>query len=154
MTCAVEFIVARNENTMMISNAALRYQPTSLSADEIEELIFYADLEHMNESQRVAAIAARNEVSTVQVANSNQNQRTGIVALLTGGGNRNTRPRATQGQALATGAQEGVRYLWYMTDNGILDVMRVRIGIITGSNTEIITTEDIEGRQFILRERL
>ena len=153
MTCVVEFIVARSENTLLVSNSALRYQPTGLSAEEIDELLFYADLEHMTEAQRTTAIEARNQATADRAASSSQNQRTGIVALLTGGGN-NARARAVQAQARAVGDQEGVRYLWYMNDNGALNVMRVRIGIVTGSNTEIFSLEDIEGRQFISRERL
>jgi len=166
MTCAVEFIVARNENTLLVSNAALRYQPTSLSAEEIDEKLFYADLDHMTEIQRTRAVEARNNAALSQASSSTQNERTGIVALLTGGG-RNTRPRGTQAQARAVGDQEGVRYLWYINDNGTLDVIRVRIGIVTGTNTEIFVLEssveaegqssypgDIEGRQFISRERL
>ena len=152
MTCAVEFIVARSENTLVISNAALRYQPTALNADETEELLFNADLAHMTEAQRVTAINARNSAAAAQAANSSQNQSTGIAALLTGG-SRSTRPRAVQAQARAVGSEEGVRYLWFMNDNGNLDVIRVRIGIVTGSTTEIFALDDIEGRQFISRER-
>ena len=117
MTCAVEFIVQRSENTMLVANAALRFQPSN------------------------------------QAESSSQGQRTGIVALLTGGG-RNIRPRAIQGQARATGEQEGLRNLWYAGENGSLEVMQVRIGISSGSATEIFADEDLEGREFILRERI
>ena len=52
MTCAVEFIVDRRENILLVPNAALRYQPTGLSAGEISELVFNAGLRGMSEEQR------------------------------------------------------------------------------------------------------
>ena len=150
MTCAVEFIVARSENTLLISNGALRYQPTSISPVEIEEKLFFAGLPFMNEAQREAAITERNQALANEAASNAQNQRTGIVALLTGGG-RNVRVVATMGQART---QEGIRNLWYFNNNGSMEVIQVRIGIVTGSATEIIPLEDLEGRQFVLRERI
>jgi hypothetical protein len=47
-----------------------------------------------------------------------------------------------------------MRNLWYIGDDGKLGVMQVRAGISSGSFTEIRSMEDIEGRQFILRERI
>ena len=152
MTCAVEFIVERTENALLVSNTALRFQPTGLSADEIDEMVFYAGLGFLTDDQRIAAVESRDQTQ----ANSSQaadSSNTGIAAILTGGG-RNTRPRAIQGQARATGTQEGMRNLWYIADNGSLQVMRVRTGVTGSSTTEIFALEDIEGREFILRERL
>ena len=153
MTCAVEFIVARSENTLVIPNAALRFQPSSLSREEIEEKVFFADLELMDYEQRERALAEREQEQANGSTRTNGNQRTGIIALLTGG-TRNVRAVAVQAQARAIGSQEGIRYLWYFNDSGSLEVMQVRIGIITASATEIITSADLEGRQFISRERL
>ena len=150
MTCAVEFVAERSENTLLISNGALRFQPTSLGPEEIEEKLFYAGLTFMTDEQRSSAIAERNRTLAEQAASAAQNQRTGIVALLTGGG-RNIRVVATMGQART---QEGIRNLWYFDNTGSLEVMQVRIGIVTGSATEIIPLEDLEGRQFVVRERI
>jgi len=150
MTCAVEFIVARAENAQMISNAALRYTPTGLSPEEIEEKVFFASLDLMDEEQRAAAITERNQ-DVVNAARTAQNQRSGVVALLTGGGR--TRPVVIQGRARTADVPEGVRNLWYLSDTNTLEVIQVRIGIVTNSGTEIFTSEDINGRQFILRER-
>ena len=152
MTCAVEFIVERAENTLVVSNTALRYQPTSLSSEEIDEMIFYASLGFLTEDQQIAAMDTREHAreNTPQTARSAQ---TGIAALFTGGG-RAARPTAIQGRARATGTQEGMRSLWYLDDNGNLQMVRVRTGVTTGTTTEIFALEDIEGREFILRERI
>ena len=150
MTSSVEFIVARSENALLISNAALRYQPTGLTEAELEELFFNADLEYMTEAERAAAITERNlRLAEQSAAAAAQTQRTGILAMLTGN-TRNVRAVTTQGQARAV---EGVRYLWFFNDQGNLEAIRVRTGIITGSTTEIFALQEIEGRQFISRER-
>jgi hypothetical protein len=80
--------------------------------------------------------------------------------MLTGGqalgrmGGNNARQQ-TQGQTRAA-TQVVVRNLWYIAGNGGLEVMRVAIGVSSGSFTEILAleNEDIEGRQFILREKI
>ena len=174
MTCAVDFIVERSVNALIISNAALRYQPTSLSAEKIEEMVFAAGLDTMNEEQRVAAIEARNrtQANAAQSARPAQNQgqgaNTGIAGMLTGGqamgrggmgggafGGGNVRQGQVQGNT-RTSTPVVVRNLWYIAENGSLEVMRVMIGVSSGSFTEILAleNEDIEGRQFILREKI
>jgi multidrug efflux pump subunit AcrA (membrane-fusion protein) len=47
-----------------------------------------------------------------------------------------------------------MRNLWYIGDDGKLEVMQVRTGISSGSFTEIRSREDIEGKQVILREKI
>ena len=151
MTSAVEFIVARSEDTLLVSNSALRYMPTDLSEGEIEEILFNADLEYMTEDERVRAIEERNHAlaQAAQAANAAQNQGFNVFSMLTGN-TRNVRAVAVQGQARS---REGVRYLWFLNDQGSLEAIRVSTGIITGSTTEIFALQDIEGRQFISRER-
>ncbi|MCL2762604.1 MAG: efflux RND transporter periplasmic adaptor subunit [Treponema sp.] len=165
MTCMVEFIVERSEDVLMVSNAALRYQPTHLSAERIADMVFNAGLEGMNDEQRQAAIEARAQAQAAQ--NANQNANTGITGLMMGGGQQNTRmmgsvpgggggnrQRQNQGQGGGRGQTVVMRNLWYISDDGKLDVMRVRTGISSGSFTEIRTREDLEGKQVILRERI
>ncbi|MCL2092715.1 MAG: efflux RND transporter periplasmic adaptor subunit [Treponema sp.] len=150
MTCSVEFIVARSENTLLVPNGALRYQPTALEPNELEEKLFYASLALMDERERAQAIEERNQALAQEAAQAQQNQRTGLAGLITGGG-RNFRVMASRGPARA---QEGIRNLWYFGPSGGLEVVQVRTGIITGTTTEILPLEDLEGWQFILRERL
>jgi len=47
-----------------------------------------------------------------------------------------------------------MRNLWYINDEGKLEVMRVRTGISSGSFTAIYSREDMEGKQVILREKI
>jgi HlyD family secretion protein len=158
MTCMVEFIVDRRENALVIPNAALRYQPTTLSSDKIEEMVFNAGLESLNDDQRQAALDARsrtqnNGQSPPQNTNPSLTNimmgQTGRMMGTSGGGRQ-----SIQGQT-RTGALAAVmRNVWYINGEGRLDVKRVRTGITNGSFTEIITEEDLEGKQIILRERI
>ena len=176
MTCAVEFIVERSENVLMAPNAALRYQPTNLSSDEIAEIVFNAGLKDLDEDQKKAAIEARAQARE-RAAASGQNappqgaggSGTGLTGMvmgsgpamgpggraMMGGGNRQSRQEnQAAGQGRRGGGALVIRNLWYINSEGKLDVMRVRAGISNGSFTEINAFEDIEGRQVILREKL
>lgn len=177
MTCAVEFIVERSENILMAPNAALRYQPTGLSGEEIAEMVFNAGLKNLDEDQRKAAIEARAQARE-RAAASGQNapaqgaggSGTGLTGMVMGGGpamgpggrammgmgggnRQNRQGNQDAGQGRRDRAVV-MRNLWYINGEGKLDVMRVRAGISNGSFTEINAFEDIEGRQVILREKI
>ena len=158
MTCAVDFIVERSENVLLVSNAALRYQPTSLSADKIDEMVFNASLENLSEEQRQAALDARAQTRTTSTPqNSNQAASMGLTGLVMGGGGRmmggggGGRQNAGQGRSSAPALV--TRNLWYVNE-GKLEVMQVQAGISDGSFTAIFGRDDIEGKQFILREKI
>jgi HlyD family secretion protein len=162
MTCAVDFIVERAENTLMISNAALRYQPTNLSADKIADMVFNAGLENLSDEQRQTAIEART-AARAAAQNQSQASNTGLQNLMMGGGpGPRIMPRAGAGNSQGqqgdrqAGRREQIvmRNLWYVGDDGKLEVMRVRTGISSGSFTEIRGGEDIEDRQVILKEKI
>jgi len=167
MTCAVDFIVERGENILMVPNAALRYQPTGLSEEKIADMVFNAGLANMDDEQKQAAIEARNLAKAQQVQNPGQgqgpgqNSGNGLQNLMMGGqGFRMPGERRGRGQGPGAEAGEGrreqvvMRNLWYLDDEGKLEVMRVRAGISSGSFTEVRSREDIEGRQIILREKI
>jgi len=165
MTCAVDFIVERSENVLMVSNAALRYQPTNLSAEKIADMIFNAGLENMSEEQRKAAQEAREKArAQAQAAGQNANQNAGITGLLAGGGQMRMmgggrsggRQRPEQGGSVGFNGEQMIvmRNLWYISDEGKPEVMRVRTGISSGSFTAIYSREDMEGKQVILREKI
>ena len=160
MTCAVEFIVERSENVMLVSNAALRYQPTSLTTEQISELVFNASLANMNEEQRQAAITSRAQASA-QGQNrqgSNSSNQGGLASIMGGmGGARMMMPMG--GGTRQTGTNQNrnapvLRNLWYFTADGRLDVIQVLTGISDGTNTEIYLPVEQEGMQVILRERI
>jgi HlyD family secretion protein len=167
MTCAVDFIVEQNENVLMVPNAALRYQPTSLSAEQIENIIFEAGLKGMDEEQRKAAVEARTKAQQAQ-ANSGQgaSSGTGLAGLvMPGGGMMGGRPPGggpggsggsggQSGGRAAAGRNSGMRNLWFINGEGRPDVIRVRTGMSNGTNTEIRSNENLEGMQIILREKI
>ena len=157
MTCAVDFIVERSENVLTVSNAALRYQPTTLSADKISDMVFNASIAHLNDEQKQAAIEARAQAAASQSA-SGQPANSGLQSLMMGG-NQGMRmmggggqPRQRQGRESAPAIV--IRNLWFINEEGKIDVMQVRTGISSGSLTEIRGHGDLEGRQVILREKI
>jgi HlyD family secretion protein len=166
MTCAVDFIVENSENALMVSNAALRYQPNSLSAETIAEMVFNASLENMNEEQRVAALGSREQPRAQNVSQSPNTGGPGITDLLSGGGRgaggfgggqfTAGGARQTQGQRQTRTEAPVVvtRNLWYVNSEGKLEVMQVRTGISSGSYTEIYAADELEGKQVILREKI
>jgi len=168
MTCIVEFIVERSEDVLMVPNAALRYQPTSLSDERIADMIFGATLETLDDDQRQMAIEGRERARQQaaaqgrtsgggQGANAVTNLMMGggggagrmMVGTRQGGGGR----QQAQGQGRNPDAVV-MRNLWYLNGDGTLGVVRVQTGITNGSFTEIIAMEDMEGKQVILRERI
>lgn len=161
MTCAVDFIVERAENVLIVPNAALRYQPTTLTADQISDMVFNASLANMPEDRRQAAIDMRAEQSSArqrQTQNSTSitNIMMGPAPRMPGSiGGGSGRSQGTQ-QGAANREQTVVtRAMWFINSDGRLDVMQVRTGISDGSSTQIIShNEDLEGMQVIRRERL
>jgi HlyD family secretion protein len=165
MTCAVDFIVERAENVLMVSNAALRYQPTNLSAERIADMVFYAGLENLSDEQRQAAIEAREQARTQAAGSGNAGQNTnqGLTSLMMGPaqGGRMMGIGGGRQPGQVTGRQDRnadqiivMRNLWYIGVDGKLEVMRVRAGISSGSFTEIRANDDLEGKQVILREKI
>jgi HlyD family secretion protein len=166
MTCAVEFIVERSENALMVSNAALRYRPTNMDAGQIDEMIFHASLAGMDNERRQAAIEARAQAQKERSGqNTNQGANLGLTGMVMGtpsganrmmGGGRQGGQRQP-GQGRNTGEVIVMRNLWYIND-GRLEVMQIRAGISNGSFTEIYAGSDaadaLEGKQVILREKI
>jgi len=148
MTCAVNFIVEQRENTLLLPNAALRYQPSTLSAEQIDEMVFVAGLTAMDEGQRKTAIETREQAQAARNSERNATSLTRLVA-----GSQTPRPppqHAGEGNRAAV----VMRNVWYLNGEGKLEVIRVQTGSTNGSLTEILSTEDLEGKQVILREKL
>jgi len=148
MTCAVNFIVEQSENALLVPNAALRYQPSTLSAEQIDEMVFIADLANMDDDQRKSAMEAREKT----MAARNQNANTGLTKLVGASGGPPKPPPQHAGEG--SRAAVVMRNIWYLNNEGKLEVIRVRTGGTNGSLTEIFSTEDLEGKQVILREKL
>ncbi|WP_461256805.1 efflux RND transporter periplasmic adaptor subunit [Treponema sp. R80B11-R83G3] len=161
MTCAVDFIVDRSENALLVPNAALRYQPTSISAEQISDLLFNASLENMTEEQKQAALEEREKQKAESSQKQNQNNQ-GISQIMMGsqpgprmgGGGRQPGNQGNQGGQRRNAQVVVWRNLWFVGDGGKLDVIQVRTGISDGTSTEIIVPDNFEGRQIILREKI
>jgi HlyD family secretion protein len=168
MTCSLDFIEERSENILVVSNAALRYQPTYLSATEIAEIVFNAGLRGMDETQRAEAIQVRNDAqNNAASSNANRNAQGGLAGLLNpaggrggGGGILRPQPGAQQGARQVSTRTENLgppRPLWFIDSNGKADVILVQAGISDGSRTEIHPRpgdESPEGKEVVLRERV
>ncbi len=153
MTCEVEFIVEQRENVLLAPNAALRYEPTSLTPEEIAERVFLAGLEGLSAEEKNAAIEQRkNMMNAASQSNNNSYVVSGgflMPPMRMGGPGRNR----NQGNAGTSNAAE-IRSLWFMNVTGNLEVMLVEAGISDGSFTEIITDKEIDGTMVINRERI
>jgi HlyD family secretion protein len=167
MTCAVDFIVERSENVLLVANAALRYQPSHISAEQIADMVFNAGLANMSDEQRQAAIEAREQEKAQAQAGQSSNANSSITGIMMGpqpsarmmggGGGRGNRQAPGQGQGTGQTRSQAVvmRNLWFVNEEGKIDVMRVRTGISDGSFTEINSrNEELEERQVILREKI
>jgi len=182
MTCAVDFIVEHSRDVLMVSNAALRYQPTNLSEEIIASMVFNASLQNMNEEQQRVAMAMRE----VNAQNASVNGNAGLTNLMMGGGQSTMggvpggqggqgrpggaggpggmpdRGQSVMGQRPMQGMPQSnnstpaavMRNLWFINGDGRLDVMQVQVGITSGSFTEIHVADDFESKQVILRERI
>ncbi|MDR0322821.1 MAG: efflux RND transporter periplasmic adaptor subunit [Treponema sp.] len=165
MTCAVDFIVERAENVLLVSNAALRYQPTHLSEAQISDMVFNASLSNMDERQQAAAIEARAAAAQTSAQQQNQTSTNAVTSLMMGGGNQMRGGMMTGGGGRQGGSAQGtgqvrntsqivMRNLWFINREGKLDVMQIRTGISDGSNTQVFLNEDFEGLKVILREKI
>ncbi|MDR0669757.1 MAG: efflux RND transporter periplasmic adaptor subunit [Treponema sp.] len=180
MTCAVEFIEERNEDVLLVSNAALRFRPAALSDTEIEELVFNASLAGMNGDRRAAALERRAASRTQTASSGGDGSQTGLTGLLTSGmggpgmGGRmppggmpgggpgrqggGTNARNTTGGGTNAGMEAPApKSLWYLDENSRPAVILVYAGISDGSRTEIRPlnpAEKLEGTNIIHRERI
>ncbi|MDR2418484.1 MAG: efflux RND transporter periplasmic adaptor subunit [Treponema sp.] len=182
MTCSVDFIVQESRNIVRVPNAALRYQPTSLSATEIDDKVFNATIANMNAEEQKAATTARKEQQ--QAASSAGTQASGGLSGLMGGGGMpggapgggtiimgggmpgggmpGGAPGANNARAAggASAARVTVTFkpLWYVNSGGKLDVIMVSVGISDGSYTEVhaVNGDDasLENLSIILKEKV
>ncbi|MDR2393661.1 MAG: efflux RND transporter periplasmic adaptor subunit [Treponema sp.] len=173
MTCAVEFIEERRDNILLVPNAALRFQPRGLRSEVIAERIFTAGLQAMSEAEQNAARAARLEAQnptptpgSAQGRSSGGLSGLGMLGSGPGPGARQGRApnqqqpsAAPPRQALTEAAASPPRALWFISDQGKVDLVLVRTGMSDGFFTEVhgvrgFTDEKLEGMQIILRERV
>ena len=164
MTANAEFIVKSSENVLVVPNAALRYEPTSLSAAQIADKVFNAGLADLPENERAEAIANhQKEQKPAAAETAKTGQRSSGLSGLMMGPRPGRRPAGNAGNqngkapASAVGAENPVasmKSLWFMDDKGELQVLRVTTGVTDGTNTEIITDKNLDGKKIILKEKI
>jgi HlyD family secretion protein len=178
MTCSVDFIVQQSRNIVRVPNAALRYQPTSLSATQIEDKVFNATIANMSAEEKQAATTARTAQQQAASSASTGQTTAGISSLISGGGMpggggfgggapagggfggaaAGGRAAGSTGARAATAAAPvTLKPLWYVS-GGKLEVMMVSVGISDGSYTEVhaISGDDtsLESLSIILKEKV
>jgi hypothetical protein len=168
MTADVEFIVSKTENALLVPNAALRYEPSTLTAEEIADKTFQAELSLLSPDERAKAIAAKEKKGTGSATGSKKT--TGLTSLMMGGGPRapggfnrggtsskNGTRSAVGNGAGAAGQQPAkaeTKNVWYLDDRGALAVMKVTVGVSDGTNTEIVPSGELEGKKVIVKEKV
>jgi len=178
MTCSVEFIEERDENVLLVANGALRYSPTTLTAEEIAGLVFTAGLAGLSEEERAAAVQRREAAQKTAPegaapGNAGRTSAGGLAGMLapgTGGrmrppgGAGASGPGSSAGNAGGTGRaspRAEPKPLWYLDGNGKLACVLVRPSLSNGTSTEIrpagpgsVENSSLEGMRVILREKV
>lgn len=159
MTAEADFLVDRQEGVLLVPNAALRYEPSKLSPEEISRLVFDAGLEGLSgeelERAREKAPASGDEGKS---GGANQGRPAGLSSLLMGGGPRGPRMSGGSGQRRAPGggsvggAGIASKNLWYLDGDGKLAAVKVIPGVSDGTNTAVTSAHDLEGMRIIVRE--
>lgn len=143
MTCAVDFIVDHGTDVLLVPNAALRFQPANLSEERIADMVSNANLDNLCGEQRQFVMEARAE-------NVSRNANAGFPGPMGGPPLGGVQPAVTNSNSVS---QVALRDLWFINNDGKLDVMKVQIGISSGAFTEIRASGDLEGKQIILKEK-
>ncbi|MDR0642143.1 MAG: efflux RND transporter periplasmic adaptor subunit [Treponema sp.] len=161
MTCNVEFIESSRENVLLVSNAALRYSPSSLSVSEIENILAEKRGPEKHEAENaVPGEGGERRETRPSPAGGSPPRPGGLPGNRPPGGSRGragfSAPASPQGSQNPQGPQ--LKPLWFINSEGKFDCLLVMPGISDGSVTEISSpdlTEDlIAGTRFILREKV
>lgn len=171
MTANVEFIKETKDSALLVPNAALRYQPSSLTVQEIQRMEYAASITNLSADQQKTALAeydANIKSANTAIKSTKTTQGTGLSSILSGGGpgmggpggpggksssSDSSTESATTSTLAASSAAVVKKPLWYLDTQGKLAVRMVSPGSTNGTNTEIIGADDLEGAQIILREK-
>jgi HlyD family secretion protein len=153
MTCSVDFVVEERVDILRVSNAALRYQPSWLSATEIADLVAKAGGGREPAGGRGAAQTRQAQAPSGA---------SGFFAGAGGGGQAGAGWGGGPGQAAREGAG-GLsaalpKTLWHLNSSGKPEPLIVQTGVSDGSYTELRAASgsdaDLENLMVILREKL
>lgn len=155
MTANVEFIKDLKDSALLVPNAALRYQPSNLSAQQIQQMEYAASLTGLSAEQQKEALATY-DATLKNSSTSNTTKSTGLTGMLSGGGGPGGGPRDKSSSTAAETTTTSVtkKALWYLNAEGKLAVRMVTTGSSDGTNTEILDADDFEGTKIIMKEKV
>jgi HlyD family secretion protein len=164
MTASVQFIREKREDVLVVPTAALRFQPTTMSAAAIQKMVFLAGLEGLSAEQKEQAERRYDEQVKGAAAGSAGGTGTrtgGLAGMMMPQGPPGMR-RATggstagQGNGTAAGGQatQAVKPLWYLDSQGKPAVLLVTVGASDATSTEVSGPPDLEGRSVILKVKV
>lgn len=160
MTASVQFIREKRSDVLVVPSAALRFQPIGLSAEQIQKMLFLAGLAGMPDDEKAAAEKAYDgqvkAAAEAASANKSTTGRTGLAGMMMSGPPPGASRNGSGNGASAGQSADGEtrKPLWYLDSQGKPAVLLVTTGASDASNTEITSTEEIEGRQVILKVKV
>jgi HlyD family secretion protein len=170
MTAQVDFIEQSKKDILVVPNAALRFQPSTLTTAQIERKVFAASLAGLSVDQRAEELARYDEEKkSAAGSTAKKSGSSGLAGLvrvgggLGGPGGPGERPSASArknssgesgaSQGAAASAETQKRTLWYLDEKGEFQVIQAEAGVSNGTSTEI-SGEGLEGRKVILKEKV
>jgi HlyD family secretion protein len=173
MTAEVEFIVSSDTDALLVVNSALRYEPTTLTTEQIAAKKKAAVEATLTDEQKAElAKNAPPEGTPPEGAPTDEasaTKQTGLSSLVMGGGGgmpgggpggpggpgqKKTTASSDTKTAATTTATTTTKYVWYMDDNGELSAIAVTAGVTDGSNTEVTSAQELEGVKIITKEKV
>jgi HlyD family secretion protein len=163
MTADITFIKEKKVDVLVVPSAALRFTPTTLTAEEIARAAYLAGLAGLTDSEKAAAVQAYDEQQSAgtQTSQTTTTTLTSLIASGPGGGlpgggfggppgDRSGQNGASTASA-SSASGETAKYLWYMGTDGKLAALKVTTGASDSTRTEVSGADDLEGREVILK---
>ncbi len=165
MTAEVQFIVSKKSDVLLVPNAALRFEPSSLSAEEIASKTLEAELALLPPDERAKAEEKKAKAPAAGVSPAKKS--VGLTSLVMGSGPRGPGMGGSRGNSHSSnGTKQGssspadassvgvLKNVWYIDDTGALKVMKVTAGVSDGTNTEVTPSGELEGMKIIVKEKV
>lgn len=163
MTAEVEFVEQSKQNVLVVPSAALRFQPSVLSAQDIQRKIFEAGLADLPADLRDKAKAdfeaslASGKAATKGLQGLGGMMMGGPGGPPQGGGGPGGPPGVRKAPTKAATDQPPgppARKALWSWDNGQWSVTLVSPGVSNGTLTEVDGAGDLEGRRVVLKEKV
>lgn len=176
MTAEVQFIVSKKTDVLLVPNAALRFEPSILSAEEIANKTLEAELALLSPDERAKVEEQKAKAPSASTPAAKKS--VGLSSLVMGGGPRGpgiggprgnshssngTRQGSSSGSSAGTAgsgndgassAATELKNVWYVDETGALKVMKVTAGVTDGTNTEVTSSGELEGMKIIVKEKV